>query len=35
MLYTLRGRAAVARWVHIPKVGGSNPPCAPKLNNKL
>tara|TARA_R110000764_G_scaffold4910_2_gene19945 strand:+ start:1186 stop:1599 length:414 start_codon:yes stop_codon:yes gene_type:complete len=22
-----------ARWVHIPKVGGSNPPCAPKIIN--
>lgn len=30
MLYTLRGRAAVARWVHIPKVAGSNPVRATK-----
>ena len=28
-----RGRAVVARWAHNPKVGGSNPPLAPKINN--
>ena len=31
---TTRGGAAAARWAHNPKVGGSNPPPATKLNSR-
>ena len=31
----MRDRAEVARWAHNPKVGGSNPPLATKLNKMI